>query len=147
MNNFLSQIRRSAKKRTILGMTSLLYVGYLGAILFCHCLEGGSHHGDNHQAHAKQVAEHSRSHEHSHQHSDSQPSTPHSCDCPEIESAILVSSSLPALVKHDCVVLLAIAPFSETALPTFSPLQFISSNHHGPPGQVPIHIKNQVFLI
>jgi len=145
MNNFLSQIRRSTKKKALLGMTSLFYVGYLGAVLFCYCLEGSSHHGDHHQAHTKQVAEHS--HEHSHQHSHDQPSTPHSCDCSEIESAVLVSSSVPVLVKHNYVISLASEPFSSTEL-LFSPsLRFINSNHHGPPGQVSIYIKNQVFLI
>ena len=144
MSNFLSQIRRSTKKRAILAVTGLLYVGYLGAVLFCHCLEGTSHNGGHHQAQAEQAAEHSHD---SHHQSHDQSSTPHSCDCTEIESAVLFSSAVPVLVKYDYVVSLASEHFSSTALLVSPSLRFINSNHHGPPHQVPIHIKNQVFLI
>lgn len=145
MNNFLSHMRVSSKKRVILGLTGMLYVGYLGAVVFCHCLEGIAHHAKNQQAHEEPVAVHT--HEGSHKHSQEHPVAPHSCDCPEIESAILVSFSAPAFVKHDCVAWLVVASFSATPLPASPPFHLLNFNHHGPPQQVPIHIKNQVFLI
>ncbi len=125
----------------------LFYLSFIATGLYCHCFQETASHHDHQQMHAEAGDGHSHDHESSHEHSPDQSSTPHSCDCIGLENAVLVSSAVPELVKYDCFVSLASEPFSLIASLASPSLRFINSNHHGPPQQVPIHIKNQVFLI
>lgn len=143
MDNFLSQIRRSSVRKAMLVVTGLLYVSYLGTSLYCHCFqETASHHDQQHMY----AEAHPQDHE-GHEHSDDQSPKPHFCDCIGMENTVLVSSPVPELVGHNSIEPLISESFSVIAFLPPPSFHLLSFNHHGPPQQVPICIKNQVFLI
>lgn len=121
----------------------LLYLCYFVTAIYCHCIDQGSHH---YQVTSKNEAPHA--HQDCHSSSEKSSSSQHPlCDCNQFETAALTSSSQSEISKI-YTSLIFLQPF-------ISSISFISSpqrewqtlGFHGPPGQTPLYITHQSFLI
>jgi hypothetical protein len=153
MANFFEQIPRSRFiKGGLTGSLAVFYLFLQVTALYCSCVGSASHHhSSGYRAAQENSEDHQHAHDHTHSHADhsegNDSSSHFPCYCKGEERLTLASTESQLIPSFFGKVMPAFT-VHQIAFLTLPNLQFIILSNRSPPlASVPLHLKNQAFLI